>query len=359
MRSFIPDWVKNIPSTAYKEVPSDFVRLDLAINKHPPSPRVTEVLRTNISGINEYPETNWSILVKEISKYCGVNSDEILLTNGLEEAIDIITRLLVKQQEEVFILTPTYSQFHIAALRVRARTRKEKYIELEDYLIPMRRVERILNEQKIKLFWICNPNNPTGTLFEKEVLLPLIEKANCIVVIDECFYEYAKKSLSDLLDCYEKLLILRSFSKSFALAGIRIGYIVGSSRLIENLLKMRQPSSVNFLAQHAALAALQDLDYYEKTWKNDSEERDKLKKKLEGLNFKVFPSSTNFLLIKAKNAEELYTDLWKNKISVLHGEDPEFTGLGEEYIRITVGLPEENAILIETLQDIINRYKKG
>src|SRR3990170_3384691 len=121
MKEIIPLWVKKIPSTAYIEVPNDFIRLDLAINKYPASQKVLEIMKNNLNKVNLYPDTNWSILVKKLADYNKINNKQILITNGLEEAIDIITRFFLKEGEKALTLIPTYSQFYVAALRQKAK----------------------------------------------------------------------------------------------------------------------------------------------------------------------------------------------------------------------------------------------
>jgi histidinol-phosphate aminotransferase len=135
--------------------------------------------------------------------------------------------------------------------------------------------------------------------------------------VDECFYEFCKKTVVGLIKRFSNLIILRSFSKSFSLAGLRFGYIIANERNIHNFLRLRQPSSVNILTQVAASASLEDLKYYKMTWNKIIHERKNLKCKLEKLGFKVFSSGTSFLYVKIKNARYIFNSLWKNKIFVL------------------------------------------
>jgi len=356
--SLIPNWIKNIPYTYYKEVSNNFIRLDLAINKYPPSPQVKKILLKSIRKINSYPETNWSLLREKIAEYNAVNSNEILVTNGLEEAIDIITRTFVTEGKEILILTPTYSQFAVAALRVCGKVRKIRLKESTTFKIPIEKIENVIKKKNIKLIWICNPNNPTGTLFNKKDILSVIKNSNCPVIIDECFYEFANETLVDKIQSDPRIFILRSFSKSFSLAGIRIGYIMSNENSIKELLRMRQPSSVNLLAQYAALISLNNLDYYKNIWKKIKLDREELKKELENLGLKVFPSSTNLLFIKTEKAKYIFKKLFKCKIFVLPSWNSEFTNNKNDtnYLRILVGLPKENEILINTLKKILKKY---
>ena len=183
----------------------------------------------------------------------------------------------------------------------------------------------------------------------------MIEKLDCLVAVDECYYEYHSKTIMDLVNSYDNLLVLRSFSKTYGLAGLRIGYIAGNSTLISTLNTFRLPASVNRLAQVAALAALENYEYYENAWKSLRYAKELLSQKLISLNLEVLPSETNFVFIRTSKAKKIFQALWDSKISVFGGWDAsEFSGLGTDYLRITVGTPEENSILLKTIKTILD-----
>ncbi|MBI1971758.1 MAG: histidinol-phosphate aminotransferase family protein [Candidatus Aenigmarchaeota archaeon] len=343
-------WIEGIPHTSYMEVPENFIRLDLAVNKHEPSPKVTASIRNNLGKISSYPDTNWSVLVKKIAEYAGVKEREVLITNGLEEAIDIITRAFADKDDRVLMLTPTYSQFHIAAMRQKAKPISIGLIEERGFEIPIENVREIVKKENVKLLWLCNPNNPTGTVFDKNILASLVEGLGCIIVMDECFYEFCGETFVNQLGKFNNVIILRSFSKSFGLAGIRLGYIISNEGIIDGLIRLRQPSSVNILVQFAALAALEDLGYYKGVWKKIVEERENLGSELKALGFTVFGSGTNFLYVKTDDAKQVFEKLWDNNIFVFPSWDPEFVGGGDKCLRILAGLPEESKKLMEALK---------
>ncbi len=353
LSSFIPDYTSRIPETLIKEVPQSFLRFDLSVVKYSPSPRVIKALKDYLDKVNFYPPGNWEALTRKIGQVNHVSKENVLLTNGLDEAIDLITRTFVEPNEKVLISTPTFSQYEVAALRQRAKPRKISFLNKNGFFIDEDVLIRRAAEGKVKVIWICNPNNPTGPLTPRKSILEIFRGADCLVAVDECYYEFCGETVADLIEKYKNLIVLRSFSKSYSLAGLRIGYIIANREIIKVLSKMRQPASVNLLAQIAALNALQDPKYYEEIRREIVREREKLTASLRDLGLKVFDSKTNFVLVKTSEAKKLFKELWKGRIAVLPGWNPEFSDLGENYLRITVGLPEENTTLLNTLNNII------
>ena len=345
--------VAKIPDASFREVPEDFIRMDLAIIKYPPAPTVKEALEKSLNSINEYPPSNWHLLAKKIATLNNINIENVLLTNGLDEAIDVVTRTFVDPGAMVIIPTPTFSQFEIAALRQEAIPVKLNFLTKHGYMFDETKVIETIHNKNVQLVWICNPNNPTG-IVEREKIKEVAEESECLIAVDECYYEYYGQTIMDLVVEFENLLILRSFSKSYGLAGLRIGYIAGNSELISQLQKIRQPASVNFLAQVAALAALESSEYYEKLLEKIKLEKEKICTQLMAFDLKILPSETNCILIQTPKAKEIFQKLWNNKILIFGGWDTaEFSGLGDEFLRITVGSPEDNALLLDNLKKIL------
>jgi len=345
--------VTKIPDASFQEVPEDFIRMDLAIIKYLPAPAVKEALETSLNSINEYPPSNWHLLTKKIATLNNINIENVLLTNGLDEAIDLVTRTFVDPGSKVIIPTPTFSQFEIAALRQEAIPVKHNFLTKYGYKFDESKVIETIHKENVQLVWICNPNNPTG-IVEREKIKEITEKSECLIVVDECYYEYYGQTVMDIVVEYDNLLVLRSFSKSYGLAGLRIGYIAGNSELISQVQKMRQPASVNLLAQVAALAALESPEYYEKLWKKIKREKEKICTQLMAFDLEILPSETNCILIQTPKAKEIFQKLWNNKILIFGGWDTaEFSDLGDEFLRITVGSPKDNALLLNNLKKIL------
>jgi len=355
MKKTIPRFKKfaQIPDSSFLEAPEDFIRLDLSIVKDLPAPKVEEALRASIRLINKYPESNWHCLVQKIADLNHIAPSQVLLVNGLDDGIDLITRTFVDPGAKVIIPTPTFSQFEIAALRQEAIPVKLCFLIKQGYEFDVTKVIETVHKENAQLIWICNPNNPTG-IVEREKIIEVVENAECLVTVDECYYEFYGETVMDLVSKFENLLVLRSFSKTYGLAGLRIGFIAGNSELISLMQKIRQPASVNRLAQIAALAALESPEYYKRVWKTINDEKEAICNQLITLGLEVLPAETNFILIRTLKAKEIFNALWNEKIFVFGGWDKgEFSGLGENFLRITVGSQEENAILLKSLKKIL------
>jgi histidinol-phosphate aminotransferase len=342
-----------LPDPSFLEAPDDFIRLDLSISKYSPAPNVKEALQNALEQINEYPSSNWYRLREKLAALNSINSENVLLANGLDEGIDIVTRTFVDPGAKVVIPTPTFSQFEIAALRQDAVPVELYFLTQSNYQFNETQVIETVQRENVQLVWICNPNNPTG-IVERNKIIEVLENVKCLVAVDECYHEFYGETIMDLVPDFENLLVLRSFSKTYGLAGLRIGFLAGNADLISLVHKMRQPLGVNLLAQIAALAVLENREYYEQHWRVIKRERKTLCTQLAKLGLEILPSETNSLLIRTPQAKSLFQSLWDNKILVFRGWDAaEFSGLGENFLRITVGSPEENAFLLKTLQKIL------
>lgn len=353
------DFSTDIPKSAFSNIPKDYLRMDLSILRYPLHDSVIEAIKNNLDKINFYPETNRNDLLQAIIKYVGsenVCRENVLLTNGLDEAIDLITRNFLREGEKTLIPTPTFSQFESAALRQRSIPININFLKDGKFEIDGNIILNSIKKEGIKLVWICNPNNPTANYTDNSEIIKILQ-SGVATVVDECYFEFCKKTIIDKIEEYPNLIVLRSFSKSFGLAGLRIGYIVANEKTIDNLLNLRQPASVNFLAQIAAAESLKRVDYYQKVWNSVELERGNMIQKLRELGFKVLDSETNFILLNMRNGD-FDKFLWeKKKIYVLSGSSDEFSDLPKNYIRINMGLPEENEKLIKAAEEFVHTYK--
>jgi len=199
------------------------------------------------------------------------------------------------------------------------------------------------------MIFLDNPNNPTGGVIARDDIIRVLDEGK-ITVIDEAYYEFYGESVSDLINDYPNLIVLRTFSKAFGLGGLRVGYAVACKDIIELLDRVRPPFNVNSLAMDAALAALDDVDYMKKTVDKIVEDRNRLSESLAS-KLKVFPSQTNFLLmdVSPSSAQEFFERMLERKIVVR--KFGRFEGFEGEFIRITVGTKKENEKLIEALEN--------
>ena len=318
------------------------VKLASNENNYGPTPKVKEAIKKAVDGINVYPHRDLE-LRKKIAEYCGVSSENIITGNGSDESIDLIFKTF---KGPVLSFNPTYAEYRIFS---EALGEKYSQIDLEkDFTFPLERF--IAASRKAKILVLCSPNNPTGGVITVEELRNVLDEGK-LTVVDEAYVEFHGKSFTQLVKEYENMIILRTFSKAFALAGLRVGYIIANPKIIELLDRVKPPFSVNSLAIEAALAALDDQEYMQSTVEKMIKDRVMLYKALKD-KYTTYPSESNFILadVSPQRSEDVYQKLLDKKIIVRNlGKYPGFSG---EYIRVSVGTTEENKTFIEALKEI-------
>lgn len=329
------------------------IRLDYADIKYGPPKRLVKALCKDLENINLYPREIYIKLKKELAKYCGVKPENIVMTNGSDEAIDLVTATFRKT---VLIPTPTFVEYESAARRNRCNIITKNCFKRNTYKIDYSKNDL----KRANLVWICNPNNPTGTLIPKETIVKILKNTNALVAIDECYYEFSKKTVIDLINKYKNLIVIRSFSKGFGLAGLRLGYIIANRKVIRKIERNRPLFNVNRISAMAGYLALKEKKYYKSVVKNIIAERNRLTKFLTKKGLKVFESDTNFILIKFNNiktAKTIYKKLKNKKVYTFPSWISEFTGFKGPFIRITIGTEKEMKVLVKYLNEILNRVK--
>ena len=329
----------------------DLLLLDFNEMTVKPSQRVTVALKEFIDSgkLQAYPE--YGDLDEKISEYAGVKNSEVIVTNGSDQALDIIMRALLDKNDRVIIPTPSFAIFYQSAKIQGAKILTPLY-RREDLSFPFKETLNLIDED-IKLLIICNPNNPTGTSVSREKIIRLLDEArkkDVAVLHDEAYFEFSGITVSDLIKDYENLFITRTFSKQFGLASVRAGYILSQKENINQLLKIRGPYDVNMFAKTAVIAALNDFEYAEKYI---DEIMKKSKPKLEEFfkknNIIYYPSTANFILIKPNNRKRIIDNLRKHGILVRPREGANIEGT----IRITVGTLKDTENFINTYSKIL------
>ena len=323
------------------------VKLDANENPYGTAPEVLKVL-SSVPYYHIYPDPAQVQLRESIAKYAGVDSEQVVVGTGADEIIDLICRLLLEPGEKVLGFVPTFSYYsHVVSLN---RGVFQTIQREEDYSIDLEKVKQVSLEG-CKIVMLCSPNNPSGNLLEPEVLDYLLEK-DLIVMVDEAYYEFAQKSYKDKLKDHSNLVILRTFSKCFALAGLRVGYGITSIELASALMKIKPPFSVNIAAEAALKTCLENLSHYQNQVKAIIQTREETIAKLRDFKqLKVFPSQSNFILCRVLDydASQLAKDLENKGILVRYFA----TSLLNNYIRISVGTDEQMEIFFEALREII------
>jgi len=336
----VKPWVGDLKPYTPGETHDGCVKLASNENNYGPSPKVVERLREAAPQVYKYPFKD-KLLREAIANYAGVAPENIICGNGSDEIIELVLKAFEGPSAGVL---PSFSEYKIIS-----KTLGVEYIETPlnpDFTLDTDAF--LKNSAKANLLFLDNPCNPTGGVIPRDDLVKILE-AGKITVIDEAYFEYYGETLAGKLEKFKNLIILRTFSKAFGLGGLRVGYAIAGEEVIKFLDKVHPPFNVNSLAQEAALAALDDIEYMKEVVKKTVADREMLAEKL-GSRFKVFPSQTNFILldVSPSTAEEFFKQMLGANIVVRKfGEFPGFEG---EYARITVGTSEENQELLAALE---------
>jgi len=330
--------------------PEKILRFDTNTSPFNPSGLLSELSEVLPSlAVNEYPDTSYLTLREALSKYTGVSTDQILVTNGADEALDIIVKTFLDPGDTALVSAPTYAMYRVVVEimggSVTSILRRKDFSDDVDALI------KAAGERSI--VFLCSPNNPTGNSIERTELLRILRETSSLVVVDEAYSEFSGKTLVDLVDKYKNLIVVRTFSKAFSLAGIRVGYIIAASETIGLLNRVRPPNSLGIISTTLAQIALRSLEYMDRNRRIIVEERERLRRALkEYSNIEVYPSEANFLLIRFKDlpSSEVYQKLLRSGIVT---RDVSALPLLENCLRVTLRIPEDNNKLLAVLSEIV------
>ncbi len=337
----------NIPGKIYK----------LNSNENPlgPSPKVLEVLESYLLQIHLYPESSYQELKKALAEKWNVLPDQIVLGNGSNEVIELLFKTLINPRDEIIISKPSFLMYEKFA---KIYNTKIKLVPLNHQLKhDLNKIVKVITKNT-KIIFLDHPNNPTGSVLnekEWEIFLNSLP-SHILLVIDEAYGEFVEDasipSGIEFLKAGYKVLILRTFSKAYGLAGLRLGYGITFLELSKVLDSVRQPFNINLLAYKAGLAALQDKEYINKTIKIVKEGRKYLTQNLTNLGLKVYPSQANFIMVEfGEKAEETFKKLTTQGILVRPLKAYGFPTA----LRISIGLPEENEFLVKTLKNLLQK----
>ena len=337
------------------------------INFLGPSSKAVEAVKQYAKRIRFYPDPNPVELKTKIAEYVGysVGASNIILGNGSIELIYMIAETFPSRFKAV-IPIPSFTEYEKAALRVGG---EPVFVRLADnFALDVERVKKAVTKDT-RIVFICNPHSPSGTLYSKETVLDLVEfcrRENIIVSVDENYIEFAEKgqnsTMAGYAKKYENLFVIRSVTKFYGMPGIRLGYGIAMESLIDTLQTIRQPWSINSLAGYATLAAFKDTEFITNTKRVIAKERVRFAEMLseiEGL--RVFPSVTNFLLVKILLKKVTATIIKEElaKEGILIRDCGTFMGLDDLYFRVTVRSFEENLMLVTALKKALEiAYEK-
>ncbi|SFP62597.1 histidinol-phosphate transaminase [Caldicoprobacter faecalis] len=298
---------------------------------------------------NRYPDSDATALRQAISRYCGVSPDEVMVGAGSDELIRVIISAFVGKGDGVLCPSPSFTMYGIFTHIAGGIPVEVPLDDNFDYDVSA--FYKAIEQYKPRVVFICSPNNPTGNVIDKDELMKLIKAFNGVVVVDEAYGEFCGDSIADQIVNYPNALVLKTFSKAFGLAGLRVGYLIGNRKLVEQVYAVKPPYNLNSFSQKAAQLVLENIDLFRSRIASMIHERERLYDKLRGVKgIEVYPSKANFLLIKVPDAEMVYKKLIGEGILVRNfPNDPRL----KNYLRITVGTRQDNDAFVETLKRIL------
>lgn len=327
--------------------------IKLASNENPLgcSQKVKEKLIESLDNLSIYPDGNATNLKEALSKKLDVSVDEILPTSGADEMIDLISKTLVSQGDEVIMADITFPRY-ISTTKMMGGV--PVIVPLKDYTFDLNGMLDKITD-KTKVIWICNPNNPTGTMVTEDELVSFFDKVpkNIVIAYDEAYREFVTRDDYPMdsikfVKRYPNILVMRTFSKAYGLAGLRVGYTVGNKEITENINKVRGPFNVNSLALLAAITALEDEDFIKKCYDVNLEGKNYLYEQFKKMGFFFPPSETNHIYVNVEeNGQEVFIELQKRGVII--------RPMGGTFIRVSIGTMEENKIFIERLKEVLGR----
>lgn len=310
-------------------------------NVYGPSPKVKDAINQVTDELFLYPEPNAPQLQQAIAQHYEIDTNQILFGSGLDEMILIISRALLDNGDKVVTSEGTFGQYKHNAI-VEAANIVE--VPLKDGTFDLEGILEAV-DQETALIWICNPNNPTGTYLNQQEIESFLKQVpeSVTVIFDEAYAEYVTASdypdTFALMKQYSNIALLRTFSKAYALAGLRVGYLIGQPSLVAQLNVLRPPFNITRVSEQAACAALQDQDHLQKAVKLNHDERVKIEQ--ANTSLKIYPSQTNFIFVETAQAEDLNRALLEEGIVAR----PMPNG-----VRITLGFPEQNQQIRKVLE---------
>ncbi len=344
----------------YNLQPEEIIDFSANINFLGPPESVKQAIKENVAAIKNYPDPHYYQLKTALAEQLPVRKENLLLGNGAVELIYLLVNLL--QPEKALVLAPTFSEYGRAVKSING--------EVEEYYLDRERefeleVDNLLPElAEVDLFFLCNPNNPTGKYLRRSEVKRVIDEAayqDTPVVVDEAFVDLMEEDISiiEQVKKYDNLFVLRSLTKFFAIPGLRLGYGVGTQELVSQLRQNKDPWNVNYFAQLAGQAAIDDQEYIRQTKESITEAKEFLYRKLQEFpGFKVYYPAANYVFVDISEAG-LNSDQLEEKLArqgILIRNCSTYSGLKKDFIRLAVKSPSEIEQLIGELERILRSY---
>lgn len=341
LRDLVPYEVPHYPG---------YIKLDANENPYPLAPEVLAEVCRRLSGesFNRYPDPLATALRGKLAEYTGLAPENILAGNGSDELI-LNLFLAFGSGGRIIITPPTFAMYEIHA-RI-AGAVPVMVARREDFSLDLPALIREAQNPATRITVICSPNNPTGNIVPREVVEAVVAATGGLVLLDEAYAEFAGESYCDLINRCPRLVVLRTFSKAFGLAGLRVGYLLADPAVITALLRVKQPFNLNSFSQLVAVTVLEYLPLFERRVGEIVASREELYRRLKAVRgVEVFPSRANFILFRTPlPAQKVYEGLLARRVLIRNVAGP---GL-EQCLRVTVGRPAENEAFVEALKEVV------
>jgi histidinol-phosphate aminotransferase len=327
---------------------ADKLRLDFNENTIGCSPKASAAIRNLTSAtVSIYPEQE--TVRRELAKFFGVKNDELLLTNGTDEALHLIVDTFIEPDDGVLLVEPTFAMYRFYSELAGARIQALRYDAAMQF--PMKALFAALRK-RLRIFFLANPNNPTGSVLQPADLRRILKAATkTLVVVDEAYFEYSGITILPWIRRHNNLVITRTFSKAAGLAGLRLGCIFANRSIADHFRKAQSPYPVNVAALAAARATVRDQHFLRSTFREFRHSRKELERGLAKLGLPFFPSAANFvLLFLGERAKEVVTFL-SHEGTLIRDRSCDFGGAG--YVRITCGTLSQTRRVLRQLKEIL------
>jgi histidinol-phosphate aminotransferase len=348
-----------VPGKPIEEVQQEFSLEDvikLASNENAlgPSPGAVSAIQEVLPGINLYPDGKSFRLRQALATYLSVEAECVYVANGTDGVIMQTCMAYLDEQSEVVLSESTFPVYDIFTQVMRARLVK---VPMEGYRLDLASMADAITP-RTKLVFVCNPNNPTGTIVPVDEVAAFMDRVpdHVLVIFDEAYYEFVDseeypRSLDYVRAGRENVMVMRTFSKAFGIAGVRVGYAVAVPELLAPLYCVKEPFAVSLLAQAAGIAALEDTAFIRRTVELTRTGRSYLSDQFKRLGLEAIPSQTNFVLVKiGPDALEVQEALLMRGVIVRACDGYDLP----EFLRVTVGTPNENARMIRALSEVLD-----
>ena len=343
LRKNIAEMAGYVPGFQPEDAAS-YIKLNTNENPYPPSPQVIDaILQEAGEGLRRYPDAASRLAREEAGRLYGFDPSWVIMANGSDEVLNNLIRAFAGEGEEIAYVHPSYSYYGTLAEIQGARVRT---FGLTDSFEPVGIPERY----GAKLFFLTNPNAPLGFTYSQRYIAELAGRLSGVLVVDEAYADFAAENSLELVRSLENVVVTRTFSKSYSLAGMRLGMAVARPEVIAALNKIRDHYNLDRLAQAAATAALRDQEYFRECVARIKETRGWFSAELEKLGYRVIPSSGNYVFATPSDRDgaRIYQGLYDRKILVRHFTDPKLS----HGVRISIGTREEMERTVQALGEL-------